>query len=76
MAELRRAIVRCGGLPIAISGTGEMQWVAGVAVELLWRWRSGEGELSPVMAMAEALGAAAATAGEEGDRGEATGERG
>ena len=55
MAELRRAIVRCGGLPIAISGTGEMQWVAGVAVELLWRWRSGEGELSPMMAMAEAL---------------------
>ena len=24
-------------------------------MELLWRWRSGEGELSPMMAMAEAL---------------------
>ena len=23
-------------LPVAISGTGEMQWVAGVVVELLW----------------------------------------
>ena len=67
VVELRRAVVRCGGLPIAISGTGEMQWVVGVAVELLWRWRSGKGELSSVMAMAEALGAVAATAGEEGD---------
>ena len=45
-------------------------------MEQLWWWRSGEGELASVMAMA-ALGAeAAAAAGEEGSRGKANGERG
>ena len=36
-AELRRACMRCGGLPSAVSGHGKKQRGAGETVEL-WRW--------------------------------------
>ena len=73
---LRRFRAWCWSLQSIVSGHEWRPRVTGVLVEQLWWWRSGEGKLASVMAMA-ALGAeAAAAAGEEGSRGEVNGVRG